>query len=188
MRRWLEDRKLCPFRAFWGWEGLSLDRAIEGHTPASSQGHFFTSWVRPLIFRSKVRKTRPCIVHQNGRCKVFFHTLFRYDHHISCLFLFEIWAERPWNNFINHRIHLIISILFPIFPHSFHSISPAFSIFSNILHHIPQKRKEEGRRKKKRSGSVMVCCPMPWNCQRREKKREERRREWAEKIGRKVRK
>ena len=34
----------------------------------------------------------------------------------------------------------------------------------------------------------MVCCPMPWNCQRRAKKREERRREWAEEIGGKVRK
>ena len=31
----------------------------------------------------------------------------------------------------------------------------------------------------------MVCCPMPWNCQRRAKKREERR-EWAEEIWRKV--
>ena len=157
---------------------------IEGHFPASSQGHNFASWVRPLIFRSKVRKIRPCEAHKNELHEVFFHTLFRYDHHIPCFFHFVELAESPWKNFVTPRAlpHPI-----PPFPHYSPIISIHFTLFhqytqfSSIIFIIFLKREKKKREEKRRwSGSIMVCWSMPWNCQkkRRKKKKKIERKVW----------
>ena len=68
-----------------------------------------------------------------------------------------------------------------MFPHSFHSISPVFSIFANNLHHISQKGKEEGRRKKEEIWLSHGVLP---NAMELPEKEAEMRRKKKKRVGR----
>ena len=164
----------CPFENEWSYPMTSN---IKGHTPASSQRHFFVSWDPSLKYRSKVRKIRPCEAHKNELHEVFFHTLFRYDHCFPCFFHFVEWAEKPWKDFVNPRDHPIFipsfPHFFPIIPIYFNSYLPIHSILTKISIFSIDERKREERRNLALSWSAAQCHGIARERRGKEKKEEE---------------